>query len=221
MTLQQLFRHPRFKKKAFTYNVTTAAAEKPLTLDSVKNFLKISLSDKSQNDLLNLFLDAATDCGEKYTNRDFINKTYTTFRDDFNSFCDVENPSITFELRRSKVSDVASIKYLAADVLTTVATTVWGFTDVNDYAQIFLKEDQEWPTDIDRVPQAVEIIFTSGYGATEANVPADVKIALLSHIAFMYENRGDCNTGDIGDKLPLNVRTLYNKVRLINIGSCK
>ena len=89
--------------------------------------------------------------------------------------------------------------------------------DVTDYSQIFLKEDQEWPTNIDLVPQAVEIIFTSGYGATEASVPADVKIALLSHIAFMYENRGDCNTGDIGDKLPLNVRTLYNKIRLINI----
>ena len=218
MAITQLFRHPRIKKKAYTYNVTTAAVNKPLKLDTVKNFLKISLSDKSQDDLLNIFIDAATEFGEKYTNRDFINKTYTTFRDDFSSFCDINT---TFELRRSRISSVTSIKFLVNDVLTTVATSIFGFTDVTDYSEIFLKEDQQWPTNVDNIPQAVEIIFVAGYGADETSVPADVKIALLSHIAFMYENRGDCNTGDIGDKLPLNVRTLYNKLRLINIGSCK
>jgi len=219
MTITQLFRHQRLKKKAFTYNVTVPAVNKPVSLDSVKNFLKISLADKTQDDLLNLFIDAATECGEKYTSKDFITKTYITFRDDFNVFCD-EDINITFELRRSKVSDVTSVKYFTGGVLTTVPTTVWGFTNVNDYSQIFLKEDQEWPTDIDDVPQVIEITFTSGFGADSSFVPGDVKIALLSHIAFMYENRGDCNTGDIGDSLPLNVRTLYGKVRLINIGSC-
>lgn len=212
MAITQLFQQPRIKKKAFTYNVTTAAANQPLQLDTVKTYLKISLTDKTQDDLLNIYIDAATDFAEKYMNRDLINKTYTTFRDDFND---------CFELRRSRVSSIASIKYLISDVLTTVATTVYGFTDVTDYSDIFLEEDQEWPTDVDDVLQAVEIIFIAGYGATDSSIPADIKIALLSHIAFMYENRGDCDLSGMKGNLPVTARNIYNSNRLINIGSCK
>lgn len=212
MAITQLFTHPRIKKKAFTYNVTTTAANKPLTLDSVKSYLRINLSDKSQDDFLEILIDAATNFGEKYTNRDFINKTYTTFRDNFQD---------CFELRRSRVSDVTSVKYLISDVLTTVAITVWGFTDVTDYSEIFLKEDQQWPTDVDLIPQAVEITFIAGYGADDTNVPADIKLAMLSHIAFIFENRGDCDVTNLANSLPVNAKNIYDSNRLINIGSCK
>lgn len=214
MTITQLFTHPRFKAKAFTYNVTTAAANRPLDLDTVKNWLKIPLTNKTQDDLLNLIIDAVTEFGEKYTGRDFINRTYTTFRDNFQD---------CLELRRSRVSAVASVKYLLDGVLTTVATTVWGFTDVTDFSEIFLEEDQEWPTDVDNVPQAVEVVFTSGYGATEASVPADVKLGMLNHIALVYANRGDCSSCDTSNvaNLPVGLKAFYDKLRFINIGVCK
>ena len=211
MSINQLFTHPRTTKKAFTYNVSSALINRALSLDVVKNYLKISLNDKTQDELINLFIDSATLFGEKYTNRDFINKTYTTFRDNFLD---------CFELRRSKVSDVASVKYLVDDVLTTVATTVFGFTNVTDYAEIFLKEDQVWPTDVDNIPQAVEIIFTAGYGTATANIPIDIRIALHSHVAFMFENRGDCDLDGSASNLPLNTNNIYDKNRIINIGSC-
>ncbi len=216
MTLTQFFPTHLFsphglKKKAFTYNVITPAAGRPLTLSETKAYLKYTASD--QDDFINLLIDAATACGEKYTGRDFINKTYTTFRD---TFWDC------FQLRRSRVSDVTSIKFLLNDVLTPVATTVWGFTDVNGYPDIFLKEDQVWPTDVDNVPQAIEIVFIAGFGADDTFIPADIKQALLAHILFMFENRGDCPTdsgfADMG--LPAITRTLYNKIRIINLGSC-
>jgi uncharacterized phiE125 gp8 family phage protein len=199
-------------KKAFTYNVTTAAANKPLTLDTVKTYLKIPLTDCSQDEFLNMFIDAATSIGELCTGRDFINKTYTTYRDSFYN---------CLTLRKSKTSSITSIQYLLSDVLTTVATTVYGFTDVNDYSDIFLKEDQVWPTDADNVPQAIKIIFVAGYGADETAVPVDIKFAMLAHIAFMYENRGDCSC-DINSvaSLPATSKITYDKNRIINIGSC-
>ncbi len=212
MTLTQFFpghffpTH-RLKKKAFTYNVITPAAGRPLTLAETKEYLKKDSSD--EDDFINSLIDAATACGEKYTGRDFINKTYKTFRD---TFWDC------FELRRSRVSDVISIKFLLNDVLTDVPTTVFGFTDVNDYSEIFLKEDQVWPTDEDNVPQAIEIVFVAGFGADDTSIPADVKNAMLAHIMFMFENRGDCPTDASG--FPATTRTLYNKLRIINIGSC-
>ena len=210
MTLAQflpIHDHHRLKKKAFTYNVTTPAAGRPLTLAEVKDYLKVTSSD--EDDFINFLIDAATACGEKYTGRDFINKTYTTFRD---TFWDC------FELRRSRVSDVISIKFLLNDVLTDVPTTVFGFTDVNDYSEIFLKEDQVWPTDEDNVPQAIEIVFVAGFGADDTSIPADVQNAMLAHIAFMFENRGDCPPGT--SALPTTTKILYDKLRIINIGSC-
>lgn len=199
------------KSKAFTYNVTIAPAVTPVTLATVKYHLKLDAAeDVTLDAYLTLLIDAATACGEKYTKRDFINRTYTTYRD---TFCNC------LELRRSQVSSITSIKYLVDDVLTTLSTDVYGFTDVTDYPNIYLKENQSYPTGVDNVPQAIEIIFVSGYGAAATNVPADVQMALLVHIAFMYENRGDCDLLSSSlDKLPPTVTNLYDKIKLINIG---
>ena len=198
-------------KKAFTYNVSTAPAVRPLTLTEVKTHLKIAITDCSQDDYLNLLIDMATDFGEKYTKRTFINTGFTTYRDDFND---------SLLLRRSKTSAIASIKYLVSDVLTTLATSIYDFTDVNDFSEIFLKVDQVFPVDVDAVPQAVEIIFTAGYGAAATDVPADVKFAMLNHIAFLYSNRGDC-AGDCSGAgaVPSTVKSLYDKIKIIDIGS--
>lgn len=200
------------RKKAYTYNVTTAAATTPVSLAEVKAFLKLDASDASEDAFLTMLIEAATEAAEKYIGRDLINKGYTTFRDNL-----VE----PLELRRSKVSAITSIEYLVSDVFTLIASTVYGFTDVNDYAQIFLEEDQSWPTDIDNLPQAVRILFTSGYGTAGSDVPAAIKIGLLQHVNVMYSNRGDCGggcTNDIG-ALPSSIKSLYTPFRIINIGS--
>lgn len=193
-------------KKAFTYNVSTAPVNKPVTLVEAKVHLKIDAADATQDDYLNLLLDMATAFGEKYTKRTFINTGFTTFRDDFND---------SFLLRRSKVSAIASIKYLVSDTLTTLATSVYDFTDVTGFSEIFLKVDQVFPTNVDQVPQAVEIIFTAGYGADATDVPADVKFAMLNHIADLYSNRGDC----AGSGVSGAVKSLYDKIKIIDIGS--
>jgi uncharacterized phiE125 gp8 family phage protein len=197
-------------KKAFTYNVSTAPAGKPLTLTEVKTHLKIAVADVTEDDYLNLLIDVATAFGEKYTKRTFINTGFTTYRDDFND---------SFLLRRSKTSAIGSIKYLVDGVLTTLASAVYGFTDVTGFSEIFLNVNQVFPTNTDPVPQAVEIIFTAGYGATEASVPADVKFALLNHIADLYSNRGDCGGDCAGSGVTSNTKLLYDKIRIIDIGS--
>lgn len=203
MTLQG---HSKIIKKAFTYNVSTAPVNKPVTLVEVKVHLKIDAADATQDDYLNLLIDMARDFGEKYTKRTFINTGFTTFRDDFND---------SLLLRRSKVSAITSIKYLIAGVLTTLSTDVYSFTDVTSFSEIFLKVDQVFPTDVDQVPQAVEIIFTAGYGPDTTDVPADVKFAMLNHIADLYSNRGDCDSSGIASK----TKSLYDKIKIINIGS--
>ena len=149
----------------------------------------------------------ARDFGAKYTKLTFIDTGFTTFRDDFND---------SLLLRRSKVSAIASIRYLIAGVLTTLSTDVYNFTDVTGFSEIFLKVDQVFPTNVDQVPQAVEIIFTAGYGPDTTDVPADVKFAMLNHIAFLYANRGDCSDGSSVN--PDTVKSLYDKIKVMDIG---
>jgi len=213
MTITQLFQQvPLRRKNAFTYNVIVPAVNKPVTLAEVKAQLNIPLADTSKDAYLNLLIDAATAFGEKCTKREFINKTFRTFR---NTFADCK------ELRRSHVSVINSIEYLLDGVFTAVTSTVYGFTDVTGFSHVFLEEDQSWPTDVDNVPQAIKIEFVAGYGPDDTDVPADIKLALLNHIAMMYSNRGDCSC-DAGNAatLPATTKALYDKIRIMDITSC-
>jgi hypothetical protein len=47
---------------------------------------------------------------------------------------------------------------------------------------------QVWPATL-RVPDAVQIYFTAGYGSDAATAPAQLKVALMAIVADMYENR--------------------------------
>jgi uncharacterized phiE125 gp8 family phage protein len=198
------------RKIAYTYNVTVPAAATPVTLSEVKTHLKIDTSDASEDSYLNMLINAATDFGEKYTGRDFINKTYTTFRNGF-----IE----PLELRRSKVSTITSMAYLKDGVFTTINADVYSFENVNNFPYIYLNDGKSWPMDIDCLPQSLRIIFVSGYGESASDVPGDLKLALLNHIAFMYENRGDCSGDCNASNLPSNTKSIYDKRRIISIGS--
>ena len=61
--------------------------------------------------------------------------------------------------------------------------------DLNRIAsEILAQGGESWPTDTDNREQAVEIIFTSG-PVVDDNI---VITALQRHLAFLYQNRGDC-----------------------------
>ena len=197
--------------KSFSYFVTIAPVNKPLALSLVKEHLKISEADVSQDTYLNLLIDAVGEFFEKYTSRLLIDRTVKTYRSSFDD---------SLEIRRSKVNSIVSVKYLKDTVLTTVDASVYVLPDMYDFSKLCLEESAVWPTDVDDIADAVEIIFTAGYGASHTNMPSDIKIALLNHIAFLYANRGDCNaTACNKSNLPASTKAIYDIYRIINIGS--
>ena len=212
MVYDNFFTTPNIKyKKAFTYNVTTEPINLPISLVTVKAYLK--LSGSAEDDILTMFIEAAKDFAESYTGRTLINTTFTTFRDDF---------ADDFTLRRSKLQSITSFEYLLDGTLTAVDSSLYGVTDDKDFSSIYEKDGQVFP-DLDaNIPDSVKIVFVAGYGATDASVPSALKLALLAHIAFMYANRGDCSgdcSSDGGSSLPASVRNMYNKYRILNLGS--
>ena len=156
-------------------------------------------------------IGSATQYGERITGRDFINKTYKGFLDCFPSSCD------GIEIRKSKLQSITSIQYLKDDVLTTIPASNYYFTQSNDYSTIFLKEGFSWPTDVDKIKQAIFIEFVAGYGDISCDLPPLLTQALISHIIALFKNAGDCVEGSEADA---QFKQLYKSFILPNLLFC-
>lgn len=158
-----------------------------ISLNDVKSHLRIDFSQEDAY-ITNL-IKTATQRFENITGIDLITKQYKTFLDNFPC---INTP---IKIKRTKLQSIASIQYYLNGVLTTFASSNYYFTETNHYSEIYLYDEKEYPEEIDNRADAVVINFTSGFGASEANVPFDYKQAIMEYIAFLYKNRGDacCN----------------------------
>lgn len=202
--------------KEHTYKLITGAASYPITKTQVKDLLKLDASDTSEDDTIDLLIAAVTDYAEKYTRRDFINKTYRVYLEYL--------PSL-ISIRKSKLQSIVHIKYYdQTDVQQTLSSSIYAFTDDTDYSRIYQKYQQSFPTTFSTRPDPVEIQFVAGYGADATYVPNSLKLAMLQHVASMYANRGDCTDGsgagcDFASALPPASRMIYNSYKIYNINA--
>lgn len=80
---------------------------------------------------------------------------------------------------------------------TSTAVTIAATFDVDAYSKpgrMTLKHGAVWPIAL-RANNAIEIIFTCGYGANRESVPAPLRRAVKQLAGYLYENRGDCDSG--------------------------
>jgi uncharacterized phiE125 gp8 family phage protein len=201
---------------AWPYVLTVPPTGLPLSLDEVKDHVKWSLADDSQDAYFKMLIKVVTEYAEKYTKREFITRTYETYRD---TFCD------NLEIRRSPLQSITTIEYLVDGVLTTVSTDVYFATLSNTFSRLALKAGQVWPTGIDLQDQAVKITFKSGYGNDLCSTPQALREAMLQHIAAMYANRGDCAENRVSGGilagaqrfLPVDVQLIYDQLTIRSI----
>lgn len=198
----------------YTYEIISPAAELPLTLEEVKEYLKIDLADNSQDSFLALLIEVVTDYFEEYTGVTLIDTQYRTFRDKF--CCNIR-------LKKSKLRSVDEIRYFDIDNNTVIVSTdVYSNTFETFYSQIFLKQNQKWPTKIGPELQGVQIDFTVGFGPDASFVPTKIKLGLLQHIAMMYENRGDCvlvTSCGCEKYLPSVAKSIYNLFKIRDLSA--
>ena len=189
---------------AWTYDITVPPANLPLSLALVKEHLRLDAADTSQDTYLTLLINAATEYCQNVTGLTLIDTTFQTFRDGFYSgIC----------LERTPFSSLVSVERLVDNVWTAVSTDVYYVSDEFPYAKVLTQDNQCWPDDEDGIRQSVRATFVAGYGADDTSVPSDIKIALLNHIAALYENRGDCAE----DMIPQTTKTIYGNNKIIRI----
>ena len=163
------------------YILLTDSAIEPISLSEVKTHLRIDTND--YDNILTPLIKTARNLAESYTGRDFINKTWELYLDSFQS---------GLELKKTKLQSITSFQYILNNVLITFDSSKYYFTKSENYSKIYLKSSESFPS-FDDIKQAIKITFVSGYGATTNDIPQGLKNALLNHIAYLFENAGDCS----------------------------
>lgn len=188
------------------YEITTAPATPPLTTSEAKEFLRV---DNSADDaLIEALVMAATNQGEKYTNRVFIERTITGFFSGFDFSQFERYPFIT--LRRAPLGVINSIKVMLNDALEDIPSADYQLKKSSGFARILFLVS----ISADDVPYPVEVGFDIGYGKP-GEVPDDIKTAIKQHVLFLYENRGDVQP-EGGKGIPVEVKAIYGKYRILN-----
>lgn len=209
-----------FSTGAQPYNLISEVTEYPITVAEFKQWAKINNS--VEDSLIQRIIAGVTLEAEKYTKRDFILKVYQTFRDRFGDVDESPSPvpvqttDHPVVLRRSPFDQVVLIVYQSDGQPVNMDLNDVRVVQKDSFSQIV--PVNSWPT-VDLIPQAIEIQFQAGYGSA-ADVPSDIKNALLAHATAVYFNRGDCSDGSgvsCSCKFaPPESISVYNQYRIVD-----
>ena len=180
------------------FEIITPPSGAVVTLDEVKAYLNIEPSDTSDEALLAILIAAAVDYCERYTGRVLLETGFRLTRNMIN--CKYRS-----DLAKNPLKEVTLAEYNDGDGFVTSTDNR---VNSGDYPYVVF-EDKCWGCDREVV---FKVEFTAGY----ENVPPSLKQGILAHIAFMYENRGDCACSD-GSNVPGYVKTIYNGYKVISI----
>jgi uncharacterized phiE125 gp8 family phage protein len=212
--------------------LVTAPADLPLTVDEVKMHLREDSDD--QNDLILLFLETAVsyaDGPEGFLGRALIDQTWDLYLDGFpNAWCfdrltyrhghrsDHRRSLQQIQIPLPPLIEVVGVFYSDSNgdeqEFDAANYTV---DDASEPGRVVLNESKSWPTP-SRNANSVRVRFRAGYldnsSPPVANVPPDVKAALLLYVGSLYLNREEVTLArESVLKLPWGAEALLRKRR--------
>ena len=182
--------------------LTTPPVIEPVTLDEAKTHLKVDTTD--DDTLIGTLISAARAKAEWNTGRALITQDWT-----FAADCWPQDN--VFELPFPPLQSVTSVTaYALDDTAMVLDPSIYQVDTMSSPARLTLKANASPPVNL-RALNAVQIVFTAGYGDSENDVPALIREAILEIVADMYVNRGDT------DEVPLAAMALLAPYRIMNI----
>lgn len=186
-------------------SLATPPAGAPITLEEAKAHARVEVDD--EDTLIEGYIATAVQFAEGYTNRALMPQTWDLMLDDF-----PHNGERWFELPKPPLQTVDLITYLDSrgDEQTWEEENYRVLAPAGARAEqgrVLLRAGKTWPVTRNE-PAAVTVRFTAGYDEYE-DVPAEIKTALLVHVAELYENReSTVLTGAIMQQVPFSVQNL-------------
>jgi uncharacterized phiE125 gp8 family phage protein len=171
----------------------TAPAAEPVTLNDVKDYLRIDADSEDFDSILTGLIIAAREYCETFQNRVYITQTW---EQSFDSF-----PDLPLKFPKAPLQSVESIKFIDEN---NVEST-WGATNYivdsdSEPGRLALSANGSWPSVNLRPINAVKIRFIAGYGEAEA-VPEKMKLAMKMLIAHWFENPEAVIVGGVGSSM--------------------
>lgn len=168
-----------------------------VSLSEAKAFLKIDFA--KDDAVITDMIAAAVKWGEAYTGRDFSNKQWIAYFDDYCN--DWSEPKPYLKLQRSPATIITSLEVSTAGVY---ATSTDFFRKQKSTFDCLLLTTTVTPDTT--VAYTYKVTFESGY----SSLPDNIKQAILEHVSFLYENRGDAPSTP-----PAQVKNLYAPQKLV------
>ncbi len=159
---------------------------------------------ENEVDIVELYLQAATELVEDYTGRSLLNKSYRLDSDSF-AIC---------ELKRNPVTAITSVKYYASgdSALTTLDDSSYRLDNTSLPSKIIFTPNLDFP-DIEDRSDAVQVEFVAGYGDKSSDVDPSLKLAVLQFAHQCYEQR--VPVGDVKMmQLPFSLRHILRAKRV-------
>lgn len=198
--------------------VQTQPTAEPLSEAEIRNYLK---SDDSADQALILMMGkTARKFCEDFTHRSLMPQTLNLFLD---ATEDMSNPlwegmrtgpylnyyKNYVTLPRGPVQAVSSLKtYNDDDVATTMASSRYYVDTAREPSRITLRTGETFPTAL-RVANSIEVIYLVGY-TNASTVPEPLKLGMLMHIAYMFDQRGDMKDYQETLSMPPMIQKLYS-----------
>lgn len=165
-----------------------------------------SPTDPEDAAIARMIRTARRDC-EQYQGRSYVTRTCDLYLDFFPTW------EIKIELPFPPLQSVEFIRYKdAAGNIQTMPVSDYEVDAVGEPGLISLAWGRSWPATYEGL-NVVQIRFTAGYGIA-ADVPDEVRTAILMMVADLYSHRGDeAVSPDVRER----AESLLRKERLISI----
>lgn len=179
------------------YYELTNTPTMPVSLDDAKAFLRVEHA--KEDALITSLIQSAVVYGELYTSRDFSTKTWDGF---FNGLCSGDDIFPYIELHRAPLQSIESVE----NSINGSYVAYSDFIEKKDSGYSRILFNGSIPSNDDTVAYNYKVSFTSGY----STLPDGLKTAILEHVSFLYENRGD-----VPSDMIKQIKSLYHQYRII------
>ena len=173
--------------------LVTASTSKALSLDEVKDWLRLPRGYTREDDLLNVARNAAISRCEEYLGRKLLTQTWNAYYDYFPAYGEIKLP---FGPVQGLVSDTTSVIYYdSSGSKNTYSSTNYSVDTVSDPGGIVLSYGATWPTDTLRPMNPIQIEFITGYGDESSDIPANIVNGMKRYVGDLHEHREDSLIG--------------------------
>lgn len=192
--------------------IVTASTGSPITLESIKDHLRIERGETVYDDELRGMRSAAVEMAQNITGRKLMSETWRLHLDDWPDEEYIELPYSPLQT----VGSTGIVYTNSTSGSTTFGSTAWSADTVSEPGRIVLDNDEDWPTDILHQNNPIAIDFDCGYSAT-SSIPQSIIHACKLMIGHWFEQREDTLTGQELKQVPFASRALLAPYRVFHL----